>query len=223
MSVTVASLYNTVCFDLLEDLGLSLGIVTQQEFLDMLGLVLMDFLRRTAMIRRPYTQQISSGTGTYTIPELNPELFQAFVNAQIVNQTDVFDPANPGYASESGGTITRWHQDQLPIQQVAILPTPNFTGTVTAGTYDTFQPGNNNLTVIVSSLASKETWGSGDTLDTIPDTFTPYLVYGVLEKIFSMDGESKDEQRALYCRSRYEEGITLGTSIISAVSPEVEQ
>lgn len=223
MSVTVASLYNTVCYDLLEDTGLALGIVTQQEFLDMLGLVLMDFLQRTGMVRKVYTQRISSGTSVYSVPESNPEVYAAFVDGVIVHQTDVFVPANLTYSTDTAGTITRWHQDQLPIQQIGILPIPSFTGSATAGAYGVFQPGNRNLTLLVSTLASKETWGSGDTLDTIPDTFTPYLVYGILEKIFSMDGESKDEQRALYCRSRYEEGVTLGRSIFIAITPEAEQ
>lgn len=224
MSVTVASLFTTVSYDLLEDTGLAIGIVTQQEFLDMLGLVIMDFLRRTRLIWKVYTQQIISGTSVYPVPELNPEVIQVYVNAQLVGQTDLFFPANLTYSVDTGATIQQWHEDQLGIQKFELLPIPNFTGT--AGgfpAYGTFGVGARNVTIVVSSLASKETWGAGDTLDTIPDTFTPYLVYGVLEKIFSMDGESKDEQRALYCRSRYEEGITLAKAVFIDLMEGPEQ
>lgn len=93
MSVSVASLYSKFCYDLLEDGGLALGIVTQQEFLDMLGLVLMDFLQRTGMLRKVYTQQIVGTVSVYSILESNPELYQVFVNGVIVDQSELFAPA----------------------------------------------------------------------------------------------------------------------------------
>lgn len=223
MSVTVATVYNMVCWDLLEDFGLNLGIVTQTEFLDMLGLVLMDFLQRTSIKQVVYTQQITSGTSVYSIPEANPELFSVFYNANLLDYSGVFAPGDVFFSVTQGATPVSWHQDQLPIQKVEIRPIPNFTGAAGAGAYGTFEVGSRNVSVVVSTLASKETWGAGDTLDTIPDTFTPYLVFGILEKIFSMDGESKDQQRALYCRSRYEEGIAVACSIVKQYISEAQE
>lgn len=214
MSVTVESIVNTINFDLLEDTGLSLGLVTQGEVLDLLGQVLMDYLRKTGITWGVYTQQFINSQTQYAVPDLMPNTFYCFSNSVIIEQVDLFSEYLQGNWKLQIKPAKAWHADGLPIQTVEVMPTTPYSGTATSPTYGTFQPGNHNLTMVGSTIASKETWNIGDTLDTIPDSLTPYLVYGILERLFSMDGENKDLQRAQYCRSRYTEGISLGRGIL---------
>lgn len=44
--------------------------------------------------------------------------------------------------------------------------------------------------------------------------FYHYIAYGILAKIFMTDGELKDDLRAKFCRSKYDEGVSLGRSIL---------
>jgi hypothetical protein len=52
----------------------------------------------------------------------------------------------------------------------------------------------------------------------IPDDFTPYIVWGVLGEMFSKEGEASDPERAQYCRERYEEGVELARFMTSGVA-----
>lgn len=227
MSTTVQYIYNTVCFDLLEDnggggSGLVTGLVTQQQVLDYLGEVLMDFLQRTGMVWQVYTQQIISGTSQYTVPDSMPKVLYVFQNGFIVNKIDLFSNYIVGNWTANPGITKAYHEDGLPIKTVELIPAPNWTGSVVTSP-TSFQPGGRNLTLVGTTLASKETWNIGDTLDTIPDSATPYLTFGILERIFSADSEARDPQRAAYARARYEEGIGLWSSIVMKLFGEGDQ
>lgn len=50
--------------------------------------------------------------------------------------------------------------------------------------------------------------GNG-TLLSVPDDWTPYLIFGVLADMLSSEGEAQDSMRAAYCESRWNEGIDL--------------
>lgn len=233
MSTTVENIYDMVCYDLLEDSisgpGLSKGLVTEQEFLDYLGIVLMDFLAQTGMVWTIFTQQLQAGVSAYLSPDMMPDVFYVFQNAYIVEKITLFSTMIQGQWQRKPGPTKAYHEDGLPLNTLELVPAPNWNGTAFTpavgppppfGTYGAFQPGSRNLTMVGVSLASQEMWTIGQTLDTIPDTFTPYLGFGVLEKIFTKDGEARDQQRALYCRSRYDEGIALGRSIVMEVIGE---
>ncbi len=49
----------------------------------------------------------------------------------------------------------------------------------------------------------------------IPDSCALYLKYGILARIFGMDGEMKDLAKSQYCSERYGEGISLWAAILS--------
>jgi hypothetical protein len=52
---------------------------------------------------------------------------------------------------------------------------------------------------------------------TIPDEFTPYLIYGVLADLYGKQGRAFDPQRRDYCESRFQEGIDTAQVLLSAV------
>jgi hypothetical protein len=218
MPTTIQSIVDTISYDLLENSvggpGLSTGIVTNQEILDYIGEVVMDFLRQTGLIQDVFTQRLVSGTSQYPIPDRMSQPYYGFVDARIIERVDITSEYLLGRWTQKPGYPKVWHQDGLPIKTIETVPAPNFTGSVTAGVFGSFLPGSRDLSIVGSMIASKEVWLISDTLDTIPDSFTPYIVFGVLAKVFEMDGESKDEQRCLYCKSRYDEGVTVGKSIL---------
>jgi hypothetical protein len=73
-----------------------------------------------------------------------------------------------------------------------------------------------NLETIATAIPRKITnWQLGDTIDLIPDSATPYIKYGILARIWSQDGEQKDEFKAVYANARYTEGINLFGAIMS--------
>ena len=49
----------------------------------------------------------------------------------------------------------------------------------------------------------------------IPDSFTAYLKYGILERIWSQDGEYKSPDQAQFASQRYQEGVSLAAAIMS--------
>ncbi len=73
-----------------------------------------------------------------------------------------------------------------------------------------------NLETISTAIPSKVTgWQLTDTIELLPDSFSVYLKYGILARLFSQDGEQKDEFKAMYCASRLTEGINLMAAIMS--------
>jgi len=53
-------------------------------------------------------------------------------------------------------------------------------------------------------------------IEYLHDTFADYIVYGILEKLWSADSESRDVFRAQYCRRRYQEGVKLVAYILGS-------
>lgn len=243
MSVTVQSIVNQVAWDILEDVvdgpGPSLGLVTVQEILDDLGIVLMDFLRKTGIEWTIFTQQLVASVSQYTVPNQMPEVYYVFQNAYIIDRINFYSTYLRGQWTRNPGMSKAYHEDGLPIKTIELVPPPNWNGigfipTVGPpppfGTFDSpggttapFQPGNRNLTMVGSAIPTQEVWGIDDTLAGIPDSATPYLVFGILQKIFSADGESRDIQRANYCQKRYEEGISLYRSVLLSTMEDSQE
>lgn len=71
-----------------------------------------------------------------------------------------------------------------------------------------------NITVIGKQSLFNSDIGLDSSIELLLETFEPYLAYGVLCKIFSNDGETKDELRREYCRARFDEGIMLAQAIM---------
>jgi hypothetical protein len=232
---TVGDIYNTVCSVLLEDWdygaspGLSLGIVTQQNFLDYFGVVLADFIQKTGLVQNMFTQQVQFGVMAYTVPEdiSRPEV--CFVGGFYIDQSTLqeLDDSVYGWRTQRG-VPANWHADGLPVKTIELSPAPNYNGapysdpdpTITPvppppyGVYWQLNPADQNLTMIgIQTLTTNVFSDLAAVIPIVPDSFCHYLGYGVMAMIFSTDGEAKDSQRAAYCSSRYTEGVNLGTAL----------
>lgn len=66
-----------------------------------------------------------------------------------------------------------------------------------------------NLTLVGTACLSELYPDLDSVVEGVPDSMWFYIMYGVLAKIWSDDGESKDDLRAKYAFSRFEEGVRL--------------
>jgi hypothetical protein len=81
------------------------------------------------------------------------------------------------------------------------------------GIVEDIVPSTGNLSLLGSVIQgdfSKISMNS--TIQYVPDSFTCYLKYGILARIFASDSEMKDLNRANYCNQRYQEGVTIATA-----------
>jgi hypothetical protein len=91
------------------------------------------------------------------------------------------------------------------------------------GTIASMSISESNLETISTAIPAKLSgWNLSDTVDLVPDTFSIALRYGVLQRIFSMDGEQKDMQKAIYCGARYQEFVNMAAAIMSQEFSEAE-
>jgi hypothetical protein len=210
MATSVQNIYDQVCSVLLEPSGFTLGITTQQTFLDLFRAVLLDWYQQTGLIKQVCTQTLTSGTATYTVPDdiISPE--EAWWGSKYLQKTSMRELDQYEFAwTNRSGPPDRWFDDSLPPKQLTLYKKPNQTGASYAAKYGTFYPADRNLAVLGTAGTLKTSFALGDTIPNVPDSFSCYLAYGVLEKLFSTDGECKDLQRSYYCQARYLEGVAI--------------
>jgi len=229
MSITVQNIYDTICFDLLEDGGLVLGIVTLQQFYDLLNLTILDFCKRSGLFQRIYTQDVIQSQGVYSIPDDLMEIRSVWLAGRWLppaTQRQLND------AIRNWRTITDiprfYYTDGIGLSSLGLAPAPNYTGASIVGgyQYDSFSascnPGpvtlnpaqHRDLTVVATRKPTTQVSALTDPIPLIPDDFASQaLPFGVLERIFSGDNELKDEQASLFCGAQFTEAINVGVAI----------
>jgi len=90
-----------------------------------------------------------------------------------------------------------WYENTLAQQKIGLAKTPANNGTIG---------------LLYVQLAATLT-GFGIPL-TVPDDWTPYILYGTLAELLGSDGPSFDPIRAQYCGQRYEEGVELARLVL---------
>lgn len=81
------------------------------------------------------------------------------------------------------------------------------------GTLSSIIPAQGNLMPVATAGLSTSQVYMGSIMEALPDSFACYIKYGILAKLFSADGELKDNQRAIYCHARYLEGVNMAKAI----------
>jgi hypothetical protein len=77
-----------------------------------------------------------------------------------------------------------------------------------------------NVTIFASATAANQKVSKNTYIEMVPDSLVPYLKYGTLAKIFAGDSELKDNAKAQYCATRYEEGCSVVAQIIGQTIPD---
>ncbi len=238
---TAQDILSVTCWDLLEDGGLVLGLLTNAEFLDLLNESLTDFLTESCLMSRVFTQTVFAGVGTYTVPDdiIRPDY--VFLGGRYLPKATMRE-LNSTLRNwrRTPGPPQVWYTDGLPNKTIGLAPAPDYNGDFIIGpnepdpphaVYDSFSaivqlPDNTTplenpaqhggLTIIGPCKNAAPLATVGDTIPLLPDEFSmAYLGFGVLQRIFSGDNEFFDNQKAAFCAAQVKEGISLAKEITS--------
>jgi hypothetical protein len=98
------------------------------------------------------------------------------------------------------GIPSGYVEQELATKQVSLVPAPLVSG----------------LLLLFAALSGNPMDGTGIQL-TMPDDFSPYLLYGVLADMFGKQGRAYDETVCTYCTERWDEGVELARALLDAV------
>lgn len=264
MATQLQTVYNQICTVLLEDNGLTLGLITPAAVIQMIGESVVDFLAKTGIIKKLVSIPAFAGVDTYFLPDqISDTQYSAFQQSYL-HRTSAFYLDNSDATWQAyQSTPTTWKQDEVQPKQIQLSPTPSsdgdFVTTASIGFYgilsavsntndlnilgppaglygvvngytgspyvETLNPlygvwatatvDSNNLSCISTGIPSTINPALNDYLQLIPDSFTVYIKYSALAKIFSQDGECKDLVKSAYCAARFTEGVNLAAAIMS--------
>jgi hypothetical protein len=212
MSVTDQYVENNVIYRLLENGNADAAgtLLTSQftlvEIIDCMNRVQQQFLLDTGAIVTRVTIAGNVGKPKYDMPTDSIRPRRVTWNdtsdnlTRILTQTDTWDLDTGGYNNVTGAVTwpadrdipIAWWETTLPQQKLALALTPLNDGTIG---------------LLYVALAQTLT-GTGTTF-TVPDDFTPYILWGTLNELLSSDGPAYDPARAQYCEQRYQEGVEL--------------
>lgn len=85
------------------------------------------------------------------------------------------------------------------------------------GTISDLQSSIGNALLVAAVKPPQKAYELASLVEHVPDSFSQYLKYGVLAKIFGVDGELRDELRQRYCSARFSEGVNLAKAISEEV------
>lgn len=243
---TVQDIYALFCYDLCEDGGLVLGIVSFQQFIDVLNQTIGDFLTQTGLCKTIFTQTVSAGVSKYGIPDDVMRVDDAFLSGYYLPQTSLSGLNNSlRNWRRTQGIPSAWHEDGLPIKTMELAVIPNYNGLYIPGPNEpdpphaaygdwwvSAYPAGGGAAVVQSPQATRALTIVGpqaptpvaelvDPIPLIPDDFAlAYLNFGCLARIFLGDNENKDEARGQFCANEYLEGVNLMRAITGEIQPQ---
>jgi hypothetical protein len=86
------------------------------------------------------------------------------------------------------------------------------------GTMSTLTSSNGNIQMVATAQPVNYPQQQTDYMFLLPDSAIPYIKYGVLAKIWSQDGEYRDQNRASYAQQRFMEGVTLFAGVMGEIA-----
>lgn len=242
----VNDLYLLHCFDFMEGGGLVLGILTIQQYIDLLNLTLQDFTQKTCFSSQVLTQYVEAGTSQYQYPDVMMRVDLAFLAGVLLEPTTVQALFNGMRNWRTDLKLpTRWHADELPLKTIELAAVPNDTGVYVPGPSEpdpphtqtgwnvlfnavTYTPDQHrDLTMIgpqlpapVAALTDPLCFGTtASPTSYVPQDFVLAIIgFGVLARVFSGDNELHDPYRAQWCLSEYDEGCALVKSMMGEAS-----
>jgi hypothetical protein len=186
-------------------------LFTQNEILGYLADVQNDFLLKTRCIfgvtgtfsepanlalvaQQRFYAQPPTAIRVERVARIIPGQSQPIMDLYDTTQADL-DMENFAWTSESD-VPRNWFRDQIDTSQLGLDPMPNVNGSLELWYSKRGPLGNQGAILLTGTLL-------------IPDVMAHLLKYGVLARMWSKDGESRDPLRSEYCKKRYEFGIVL--------------
>lgn len=208
MSTLWSFIYGQCTQVLMEDGGFQLGLITDSEFYSLAGEVLLDFCSKCGFVKFDSPVSMTATSDVYVVPDTMGEVQSVLANDTYLFDTSGYylDNTNATWPSAQDDFPSEWREDEMVPKRIQITPIPNVSGTID---------------LLGTQLPSNITGISGTTtVEIVPDSFVPYLKYGILAQIFTQDGECKDMNKAQYCQARYAEGIGLAAAIMGELYRE---
>lgn len=185
------------------------GMWSQDDVLSYMTNILQDFLHRTGITSAIAFLDGVPNQGKYDLPQNLIDLRRIawrpgtsgtdYVELYAVD-TFQQDMQTDDWSANASQVPTGYLLNLLPSLTVMVTPTPNDQG---------------QAELTITTLGRTPT-GGGVPLS-VPDDWTPYIMWGVLAQMFGKSGEASDPQRASYCAQRYEEGIEMARLLSSGV------
>lgn len=179
-------------------------LFTQAEILDYVRVVQADFLERTRHIYNVATVNFLTGNPMASVPADCIRVERADIGGTFLWPVSRTELDLSGTSAPSQGP-TSWYQDKLDTGKIGINQTPPV-----------------NLAVeVIYSQKNTATPLLTDALF-VNDIFWPALKYGVLEKCFNKEGETRDPRKAAICAKKYGRWVQFGQMLMGAiqVSPD---
>lgn len=237
---TVNQIYQEVCYDLLEDPveggghGLILGLLSVQQFIDLLNETLTEFTKESGISQTIFTETVMGGQPSYPVPAPIMRPDDVFLAGVILEQSDIATLSRyiPRFRYLQAYP-TSWHDDNMPNQTLELAPVPNYNSSfirgpnfpdpphgqfgsfsvqveTPIGVLVTQTPDVSLALTIIGPTDIAPVAALTDTIQLIPDDIAlTYLAAGVLSRIFGGDSEEMDPGRADWCRNLFDEGIEL--------------
>lgn len=211
MSVLDTEVANNVIYRTLENgandaafPALLTSMFSSTEIVDSLNRIQQQFLLATGMHTVRTTFPGIVGQSQYALPtdSVRPrrltwrDASDNLIRALTQVETWELDQGYSQWPSDAQIPIA-WLEDDQPQQTVQLAATP-----VNGGT----------ISLLYVQLATTLT-GLGVALS-VPDDWTPYILWGTLAELLSSDGPTFDPLRAQYATRRYEEGIELARLVL---------
>lgn len=201
MSTAIADIYADVCHAVLESPALA-HAYSANAFLRDILVAARTLLQTAPLVQNIFSVSGTSGVGAYAIPDGVGEVLAVFWNGNYLKPSTAMamNDDDPQWESESR-TPETWHMDLLDPDTIRIAPLPVANGT---------------LKIVGTEQPTASSLSAGDNIPLVPDTLTHYLMFACLQKIWEMEGEGRDLNRAKYCKARLDEL----TNVLKVVASE---
>lgn len=164
------------------------------------------FLKETGLTQEIQFMDTTANVGTYDLPDDTVDIRRLAWRSgptgfkyKELSRVDSWELDNmvQNWTVSSDVAPSSYTDSFLPTLQVLVNPTPTDVG---------------NAEISTVALGPQVN-GTGQSIG-VPDEYAPYIAWGVLADMLGKQGEASDPERASYCESRYQEGITLGQILL---------
>lgn len=130
MATKVRTIYDSIIRTLLEPSGLELGLITQDNILSQIGIVIQDFIEKGGLTKSIAVQQSKLNQGSYTTPNQISNAMNFFYDEYALYEDNAFQVTNANYdwATEVPGNPDKYFEDEQRPKRFTITPKPTRTG-----------------------------------------------------------------------------------------------
>lgn len=130
MATKVQAIYVSVLRPLLEPDGLELGLISEANIINQIGIVIQDFIEKAGLIKGMACQQALLNQGVYTGPNKLSNVDEVFYDQSQLFEDNTFQISNADYDWDQmlPSNPEKYREDELLPKRFGIYPKPQMTG-----------------------------------------------------------------------------------------------